>query len=88
VVVEHARLAQQRLGKGERAPGVAGQQYALGERRRRVQVDLVVCDDRATLEKLELRVALGDGLHAHIEHDRAVLAALSPISGGCPHALI
>ena len=39
VVVEHQRLLQQRLGQRERATGVAGQQHALGQRRRRAQVD-------------------------------------------------
>ena len=39
VVVEHLRAVEQRLGHGERAVGVAGQQHALGEVGGRAQVD-------------------------------------------------
>ena len=39
MVVEHQRLLQQRLRERERAPGVAGQQHPLGQRRGRAQVD-------------------------------------------------
>ena len=39
VVVEHARLREQLWRERERAAGVAGQQHARRERRRRVQVD-------------------------------------------------
>ena len=33
MVVEHARLLEQRLRERQRASGIAGQQHALGERR-------------------------------------------------------
>ena len=49
VVVEHARLDEQRLRQRERAPGIAGQQHALGERRGRVQVDGVAVRHRRRL---------------------------------------
>ena len=39
VVVEHARLLEQRLRQHQRAAGVAGQQHALGELRCGAQVD-------------------------------------------------
>ena len=39
VVVEHQRLLQQRLRECQRAPGVAGQEDALGQRRGGAQVD-------------------------------------------------
>ena len=47
VVVEHQGLLEQHLRERERAPGIAGQQHPLGQRRGRAQVDRLGVDGRA-----------------------------------------
>ena len=74
VVVEHARLDEQRLRERERAPGIAGQQHALGERRGRVQVDAARGALSGTAADFRLR--------AHGNARR--LARLSGRAGGDP----
>jgi hypothetical protein len=49
MVVEHPWLVQQRLSEQQGAPGIAGQEHALRQRRRRTEVDGLGAHVRLTL---------------------------------------
>jgi hypothetical protein len=62
VVVEHQRLDEQRLRERQGAPGVAGQQHPLGQRRGGVQVDRLGIRRRGGGVGLGLRLRHGPRL--------------------------